>query len=78
MTSTLSRTCLNDKVTLSCTTNANPPAHEYRFYLNDQVVHTSSSGVYQFPVRQSGNNAYKCEPKNQIGYGANATVMIST
>ena len=78
MTSTHSKACLNDSVTLTCTTDANPPAYEYRFYLNDQVVHTSSSGVYQISVPQSGNNTYKCEPKNSIGYGANATVMIPT
>ncbi|KAK3743484.1 hypothetical protein QZH41_013099, partial [Actinostola sp. cb2023] len=78
MTSTRGRACLNDSVTLTCTTNANPPAHEYRFYLNDQVFHTSSSGVHQFFVPQSGNNTYKCAPKNHYGYGENATVLIPT
>ena len=78
LTSTHSKACLNDSVTLTCTTDANPPAHEYRFYLNDQLAHTSSSGVYQFAVPQSGNNTYKCEPKNSVGYGVNATVIIPT
>jgi len=72
------RTCLNDSVTLSCTTYANPPVQEYRFYINDQVVHTSGSGVYQFLIPQSGNNTYTCEPKNTIGYGDNASVTIAT
>jgi hypothetical protein len=78
LTSTLSKACVNDSVTLDCTTNANPPAHEYRFYLNDQLAHTSISGVYQLNVPQAGNNTYTCEPKNTVGSGQNATTFISS
>lgn len=78
MTSNHGKTCLSDLVTLNCTTIANPGVHEYRFYLNELVLHTSGSGLYTFPVAQSGSKTYKCEPKNQIGYGANATVVVST
>jgi hypothetical protein len=78
LTSTVSNACVNDSVSLQCTTNGNPPAQEYRFYLNDQLVHTSISGDYQLNVPQAGNNTYKCEPKNTVGSGQNASVTIST
>ena len=64
-----------DAVSLKCTTDANPDAHIYHFYLNDNLVGKSSSGVFNISVKADG--VYTCAPINTVGTGDNATVSIT-
>ena len=70
-------TVLHDAtVSLKCTTDANPDAHIYHFYLNDSLIGNSSSGVFNTTVMADG--VYTCVPINIGGTGDNATVSIIT
>ncbi|XP_078379805.1 hemicentin-2-like isoform X6 [Oculina patagonica] len=62
-------------VSLKCTTVANPAAHIYHFYLNNNLIGNSSSGVLNVTVKADG--VYTCVPVNTVGKGDNATVSIS-
>ena len=62
-------------VSLKCTTDANPDAHIYHFYLNDNPIGNSSSGVLNTTVMEDG--IYTCVPINTVGTGDNATVSIT-
>ena len=62
-------------VSLDCSTNANPAAHVYQFYLNDTIIGNSSSGVFKITVDADG--VYTCVPINEVGTGQNATVSIT-
>ncbi|XP_078379812.1 hemicentin-1-like isoform X12 [Oculina patagonica] len=61
---------------LYCRTDANPAAHMYNFYLNDNLIGNSSSGVLNVTVDEDG--VYTCVPINTVGTGHNATVSITT
>ncbi|XP_068686462.1 hemicentin-1-like isoform X2 [Montipora foliosa] len=63
-------------LSLNCTTDANPMAHVFQFYLDDVYIGNSSSGVYNVTVTADG--AYTCVPVNTVGKEENATVVIST
>ena len=63
-------------VSIKCTTDANPDAHIYHFYLNDNFIGNSSSGVFNTTVMADG--VYSCVPINTVGTGDNATVNITT
>ena len=65
----------NRFVTFSCTSKASPPPHEYRFYHNDNLLGTNSSGTYKTQVSESG--LYSCVPVNTVGFGVNNTVNIT-
>ena len=69
-------TVLRDAIlSLKCTTDANPDAHIYHFYLNDNLIGNSSSGVFNTTVMEDG--VYTCVPINTDGTGDNATVSIT-
>ena len=78
MITTLSQntTVLRDAtVSIKCTTDANPDAHTYHFYLNDNPIGNSSSGVFNTTVMADG--VYTCVPINTDGTGDNATITIT-
>ena len=63
------------KISLDCSTDANPDAHIYHFYLNDNLISNSSSGVFNTTVMTDG--VYTCVPVNTAGTGDNATVGVT-
>ena len=63
-------------LSINCSTDANPMAHVFQFYLDDIYIGNSSSGVYNVTVTADG--AYTCVPVNTVGKEQNATVVIST
>ncbi|XP_068732589.1 neural cell adhesion molecule 2-like isoform X2 [Montipora capricornis] len=63
-------------LSINCTTDANPMAHVFEFYLDDVYIGNSSSGMYNVTV--SADGAYTCVPVNTVGKEENATVVIST
>ena len=65
----------NTTVSLNCTTDANPDAHIYHFYLNDNLTGNNSSGVFNTTVMEDG--VYTCVPENRAGTGDNATIGIT-
>ena len=76
-------------VSLNCSTDANPDAHTYHWYLNGNLTgaHTyhwylngnltgnSNSGVFNITVKEDGE--YTCVPENKVGTGSNASVGIT-
>ena len=62
-------------VSIKCATDANPDAHIYDFYLNDNLIGNSSSGVFNTTVIADG--VYTCVPINTDGTGDNASVSIT-
>ena len=62
-------------VTLNGSTDTNPAAHVYQFYLNDSFISNSSSGLLNITVDTDG--VYTCIPINKVGTGHNATVSIT-
>ena len=62
-------------VSLNCSTDANPDAHVYQFYFNNDSIGNSSSGVFNVTVNQNG--VYTCVPINKVGSGRNTTVSIT-
>ena len=63
-------------LSINCTTDANPIAHVFQFYLDDVYIGNSSSGVFNVTVTADG--AYTCVPVNTVGKEQNATVVITT
>ena len=62
-------------ISLDCSTDANPDAHIYHFYLNDNLIGNSSSGVFNTTVMADG--VYTCVPVNTVGTGDNDSVNIT-
>ena len=62
-------------ISLDCSTDANPDAHVYHFYLSDSLIGNSNSGVFNTTVMTDG--VYTCVPVNTVGTGENATVSIT-
>ena len=62
-------------ISLDCSTDANPDVHIYHFYLNDNPIGDSSSGVLNTTVMADG--VYTCVPNNTVGTGDKATVRIT-
>ena len=62
-------------VSLNCSSDANPDAHVYQFYFNDDYIGNSNSGVFTVTVGKDG--VYTCVPINEVGTGHNATVNIT-
>ena len=60
---------------LNCSTDANPEAHVYHFYSNDNLTGNSSSGMLNVTVKEDG--VYTCVPINTVGAGDNATVSVT-
>ena len=66
----------DSNISLDCSTDANPDAHVYHFYLNDSLIGNSNSGVFNTTVMTDG--VYTCVPVNTVGTGENATVSMSS
>ena len=62
-------------VSLNCSTDANPDAHLYQFYFNNNHIGNSSSGLFDVDVDNDG--VYTCVPINKVGTEHNATVSIT-
>ena len=62
-------------VSIECSTDANPDAHIYHFYLNDNLIGNSSSGVFNTTVIADG--VYTCVPANTVGIQSNSTVRVT-
>ena len=62
-------------ISLDCSTEANHAAHIYHFYLNDNPIGNSSSGVFNTTVMVDG--VYTCVPINTVGTGDNDSVSIT-
>ncbi|KAJ7380981.1 Hemicentin-1 [Desmophyllum pertusum] len=62
-------------LSLNCSTDFNPVAHVYNFYFNDNLIGSSSSGVFNVTTKADGE--YTCVPINTNGTGDNATVSIT-
>ena len=62
-------------LSLICSTEANPDAHVYQFYVNGNLICNSSSGVFNITVEADG--VYTCVPINTVGTGHNATVNVT-
>ena len=62
-------------ISLFCSTDANPDAHIYHFYLNDNLIGNSSSGVFNTIAMADG--VYTCVPVNTVGTGDNDSVRIT-
>ena len=63
-------------LSINCSTDSNPMAHVFQFYLDDIYIGNSTSGVYNVTVTADG--AYTCVPLNTVGKEQNATVVIRT
>ena len=62
-------------VSLNCSTDANPDARTYHWYLNGNLTGNSNSGVFNITVKEDGE--YTCVPENKVGTGSNASVGIT-
>ncbi|XP_048588096.1 hemicentin-1 isoform X8 [Nematostella vectensis] len=77
LTSTKTRACVNDSITLNCTSEAQPAVYEYLFYRNGVHHQTSASGVLHLNPPLAGDHVYTCVPNNTVGTGVNKTVQIA-
>ena len=62
-------------MSLDCSTDANPEAYIYHFYLNDNLIGNNSSGMFNTIVMADG--VYTCVPVNTVGTGDNDSVSIT-
>ena len=62
-------------ISLVCSTDANPDAHIYHFYVNDNLIGNSISGVFNTTVM--ADEVYTCVPINTVGTGDNDSVSIT-
>ena len=62
-------------ISLDCSTDASPDAHIYHFFLNDNLIGNSSSGVFNTTLMADG--VYICVPVNTVGTGDKASVDIT-
>ncbi|XP_027049314.1 V-set and immunoglobulin domain-containing protein 1-like isoform X1 [Pocillopora damicornis] len=62
---------------LTCTARANPSA-EYKFYRNNNLISSSSTGVLTFvSVKKEDQGTYRCVPSNKLGHGPEATLTVT-
>ena len=62
-------------VKLNCTAESHPAVDEYRFFRDQELLGSNSSGVYHLELQRSG--FYSCVAVNSAGRGDNATLYIS-
>lgn len=59
--------CAGIFVNLTCTANANPPAHTYLLYENDEVIQSSdNAGIWIRRLNKGGNFTYRCKVNNSF------------
>lgn len=67
----------NGRIALTCTTDANPPVNQYRFYREGSLVQTTFTGKYIIhKARISDAGKYLCVPINTLGNGTSNTVTV--
>ena len=74
-TANTSVTLKNTVVNFTCTSEGNPPPHNYRFYHEMTFLGNSSSGTFQTIMLQSG--LYSCVPVNKVGPGDKGDISIT-
>lgn len=68
----------NDRIVLTCVTDANPPASQYWFYHNDVFLRASLTGKYVIQkARHTDGGTYQCVPQNFLGNGTSSSVHIT-
>ncbi|KAJ7371575.1 hypothetical protein OS493_024250 [Desmophyllum pertusum] len=62
---------------ITCTARANPSA-EYKFYRNNKLISSSSTGVLTFvSAKNDDQGTYRCVPHNILGEGPQATITVT-
>ena len=62
---------------ITCTARANPSA-EYKFYRDNKLISSSSTGVFTFvSVKKDDQGTYRCVPFNKLGVGPEATLTVT-
>ncbi|XP_042559538.1 B-cell receptor CD22-like isoform X2 [Clupea harengus] len=65
------------RVTLTCSTDANPPAHDYRWFKKGRNTHLSNSETLSFsPVRYEERGEYSCQATNTYGSTASPSTSL--
>ena len=62
---------------ITCTARANPSA-EYKFYRDNKLISSSSTGVLTFvSAKNDDQGTYRCVPHNILGEGPQATITVT-
>lgn len=62
---------------ITCTARANPSA-EYKFYRDNKLISSSSTGVLSFvSAKNDDQGTYRCVPHNILGEGPQATLTVT-
>lgn len=62
---------------ITCAARANPSA-EYKFYHNNNLISSSSTGVLTFiSVKKEDQGTYRCVPSNKLGDGPEASLTVT-
>ena len=79
-TNTTRKVCTGVVVNLTCTAEANPPAHTYLLYENDVLIDiTGILGTWTKTMENGGEFTFRCEANNSIqgiGKSGNTTLTI--
>ena len=62
-------------IELTCTTHAHPAADGFKFYRDEDLLGSNSTGLYNLKLERSA--VYSCVPFNSIGDGERATLQIN-
>ncbi|XP_068714967.1 neuroglian-like isoform X2 [Montipora foliosa] len=62
-------------IEFSCTTHSHPHAQEFKFYRDEKLLVSNSTGIYNLRLERSG--LYSCVPFNSAGEGKRATLRIN-
>ena len=65
----------DSSVKFKCTADSRPAVDEYRFYRDQSLLGSNSTGIYHLQLRRSGS--YSCVPVNSAGSGEKATLYIA-
>ena len=68
---------LNDTALIQCEFDANPPPHDFSFYLNGSLIQSESANVYTIKrLKASDIGNYSCVTTNTLGVGPNASALL--
>ncbi|XP_068757833.1 contactin-2-like [Montipora capricornis] len=62
-------------IEFSCTTHSHPHAKGFKFYRDEKLLDSNSTGIYNLRLERSG--LYSCVPFNSAGEGKRATLRIN-
>ena len=65
----------DSSVKFNGTADSRPAVDEYRFYRDQSLLGSNSTGIYHLQLRRSGS--YSCVPVNSAGSGEKATLYIA-